>query len=84
MALPRKSPRTLVQAGRSQVKSMNKKIEFIERALAAAEGKISVRSGAATKLGISPSALEYKIRLLKINKHQFKKYLRESVVATSL
>ena len=31
----------------------------------------------AAKLGISPSALEYKIRLFKINKHQFKKYLRE-------
>jgi len=52
--------------------------EFIERALAAAEGKISGPSGAAAKLGISPSALEYKIRLLKINKHQFKKYLRET------
>ncbi|HVO60106.1 MAG TPA: sigma 54-interacting transcriptional regulator [Terriglobales bacterium] len=52
--------------------------EFIERALAEAEGKVSGPSGAAAKLGISPSALEYKIRLLKINKHQFKKYLRET------
>jgi PAS domain S-box-containing protein len=52
--------------------------EFIERALAEAEGKVSGPLGAAAKLGISPSALEYKIRLLKINKHQFKKYLRES------
>jgi formate hydrogenlyase transcriptional activator len=52
--------------------------EFIERALAEAEGKVSGPLGAAAKLGISPSALEYKIRILKINKHQFKKYLRES------
>jgi len=35
-------------------------------------------SGAAAKLGIPASTLEYKIRLLKINKHEFKKYLRES------
>jgi len=52
--------------------------EFIERALAETEGKVSGPLGAAAKLGISPSALEYKIRLLKINKHQFKKYLREN------
>jgi formate hydrogenlyase transcriptional activator len=52
--------------------------EFIERALAEADGKVSGPLGAAARLGISPSALEYKIRLLKINKHQFKKYLRES------
>ena len=52
--------------------------EFIEKALAEAEGKVSGPSGAAAKLGISPSALEYKIRFLKINKHQFKKYLREN------
>jgi PAS domain S-box-containing protein len=52
--------------------------EFIEKALAEAGGKVSGPSGAAAKLGISPSALEYKIRLLKINKHQFKTYLRES------
>jgi PAS domain S-box-containing protein len=51
--------------------------ELIEKALAETEGKVSGPSGAAAKLGISPSALEYKIRLLKINKHQFKKYLRE-------
>jgi transcriptional regulator with PAS, ATPase and Fis domain len=52
--------------------------EFIEKALAEAEGKVSGPLGAAAKLGISPSALEYKIRLLKINKHQFKRYLREN------
>jgi transcriptional regulator with GAF, ATPase, and Fis domain len=52
--------------------------EFIEKALTEAEGKVSGPLGAAAKLGISPSALEYKIRLLKINKHQFKRYLREN------
>jgi len=52
--------------------------EFIEKALTETEGKVSGPLGAAAKLGISPSALEYKIRLLKINKHQFKRYLREN------
>jgi formate hydrogenlyase transcriptional activator len=52
--------------------------ELIERALTETEGKVSGPLGAAAKLRISPSALEYKIRLLKINKHQFKKYLRDT------
>jgi transcriptional regulator with GAF, ATPase, and Fis domain len=52
--------------------------DLIEKALAEAEGRVSGPSGAAAKLGIPASTLEYKIRLLKINKHQFKKYLRES------
>jgi formate hydrogenlyase transcriptional activator len=52
--------------------------EFIEKALTETEGKVSGPLGAAAKLGISPSALEYKIRLLKINKHQFKRYLSEN------
>jgi len=51
--------------------------ELIERALAEAEGRVSGPSGAAAKLRIPASTLEYKIRLLKINKHEFKKYLRE-------
>ena len=52
--------------------------DLIEKALAEAEGRVSGPSGAAAKLGIPASTLEYKIRLLKVNKHQFKKYLRES------
>jgi PAS domain S-box-containing protein len=59
-------------------KSPAEEKELIERALAEAEGRVSGPSGAAAKLGIPASTLEYKIRLLKINKHQFKKYLRES------
>jgi formate hydrogenlyase transcriptional activator len=65
-------------AGSLPTKIHEQEREFIERALAEAEGRVSGSLGAAAKLGISPSALEYKIRLLKINKHQFKKYLRES------
>jgi PAS domain S-box-containing protein len=59
-------------------KSPAEEKELIEKALTEAEGRVSGPSGAAAKLGIPPSTLEYKIRLLKINKHQFKKYLRES------
>ena len=59
-------------------KSPAEEKELIEKALAEAEGRVSGPSGAAAKLGIPPSTLEYKIRLLKINKHQFKGYLRES------
>jgi formate hydrogenlyase transcriptional activator len=66
------------RAGSLASKIQEQEKDFIERALAEAEGKVSGPLGAAAKLGISPSALEYKIRLLKINKHQFKKYLRES------
>ncbi len=67
-----------VPTGSMASKIQEQEREFIEKALAEAEGKVSGPLGAAAKLGISPSALEYKIRLLKINKHQFKKYLRES------
>ena len=59
-------------------KSSAEEKELIEKALAEAEGRVSGPSGAAAKLGIPASTLEYKIRLLKINKHEFKKYLRES------
>jgi PAS domain S-box-containing protein len=59
-------------------KSPAEEKELIEKALAEAEGRVSGPSGAAAKLGIPPSTLEYKIRLLKVNKHQFKGYLRES------
>ena len=59
-------------------KSPTQEKELIEKALTETEGRVSGPSGAAAKLGIPASTLEYKIRLLKINKHQFKKYLRES------
>src|SRR6516165_3798373 len=59
-------------------KSPAEEKDLIEKALTETEGRVSGPSGAAAKLGIPASTLEYKIRLLKINKHQFKKNLRES------
>src|SRR5262249_46983988 len=47
--------------------------EMIETALAAAKGKVSGRSGAAARLGLPASTLEYKIRTLKIRKEQYKR-----------
>lgn len=44
----------------------------IEAALADARGRVSGPSGAAAKLGIPPSTLDSKIKILRINKHQFK------------
>jgi len=35
-------------------------------------GQVSGPTGAAAKLGMRPSTLESKIRILKINKHRFK------------
>jgi transcriptional regulator with GAF, ATPase, and Fis domain len=46
--------------------------DMIEAALAETRGRVSGPSGAAAKLGIPASTLEYKIRSLKINKHRFK------------
>jgi PAS domain S-box-containing protein len=65
-------------AGSLLRKSPAQEKELIENALAETEGRVSGPSGAAAKLGIPSSTLESKIRLLKINKHQFKKYLREN------
>jgi formate hydrogenlyase transcriptional activator len=46
--------------------------EIIEAALAECRGRVSGPSGAAGKLGIPPSTLDYRIKTLKINKNQFK------------
>ena len=46
--------------------------EIIEEALRESQGRIFGPSGAAAKLGIARSTLESKIRLLNINKNQFK------------
>jgi len=46
--------------------------EIIEAALAESRGRVSGPSGAAAKLGIPASTLDYKIRALKIRKRQFK------------
>src|SRR5262249_51851509 len=46
--------------------------EIIETALTATRGRVSGPAGAAAKLGIAPSTLEARIKVLKINKLQFK------------
>jgi len=46
--------------------------EIIKAALAESRGRISGPSGAAAKLGIPPSTLDYRIRALRINKREFK------------
>jgi transcriptional regulator with GAF, ATPase, and Fis domain len=47
-------------------------LEIIKAALAEARGRVSGPSGAAAKLRIPPSTLETRIKVLQINKHQFK------------
>ena len=46
--------------------------EIIEAALAESRGRVSGLSGAAVKLGMSPSTLEDRIKVLKIDKRRFK------------
>jgi PAS domain S-box-containing protein len=46
--------------------------EIIEAALAASRGRVSGPSGAAARLGIPPSTLDDKIKVLKIDKIRFK------------
>jgi PAS domain S-box-containing protein len=47
-------------------------LEIIKAALAASRGRVSGPSGAAAKLGVPPSTLEYRIKALKIRKSQFR------------
>ena len=46
--------------------------EIIQAALAESRGRVSGPSGAAVKLGMSPSTLEDRIKALKIDKRRFK------------
>src|SRR5712692_7169029 len=46
--------------------------EMIEAALAQSQGRVSGRSGAATKLGLPARTLDSKIKRFKINKYRFK------------
>jgi PAS domain S-box-containing protein len=52
--------------------SASEEKKTIEAALADAAGRVSGPSGAAAKLGIPPSTLDSKIRVLKINKHRYR------------
>jgi PAS domain S-box-containing protein len=68
-----REPGELGQGIRPLVKiSAAEEKKTIEAALADAEGRVSGPSGAAAKLGIPPSTLDSKIRVLKINKHRYK------------
>jgi transcriptional regulator with GAF, ATPase, and Fis domain len=46
--------------------------KIIEAALAASRGRVWGPEGAAVKLGIPPSTLDYKIKVLKIRKNKFR------------
>jgi len=46
---------------------------MIEKALAESRGRVAGPTGAAAKLGLNPSTLDYKIRMLRIEKHRFKR-----------
>jgi PAS domain S-box-containing protein len=61
-----RASRTLLKIPPSEEK------KAIEAALADAQGRVSGPSGAAARLGIPPSTLDYKIRTLNINKHRFR------------
>ena len=61
------------QSGLSQKLAAQEK-EMIEAALSESGGQVFGPSGAATKLGISRSTLESKIRSLKISKNSFKDF----------
>ena len=49
----------------------NREREIIEAALAESKGKVAGPKGAAGKLGIPPSTLDWKIKQLRINIHKF-------------
>jgi PAS domain S-box-containing protein len=72
--LPKESARTAsrAQASRPVDGGPRSEREIIKAALVASRGRVSGPSGAAVKLGIPPSTLEYRIKALKIRKSQFK------------
>ena len=49
----------------------NQEREIIERALAESKGKVAGLEGAAAKLGIPRSTLDWKIKQLRIKKYRF-------------
>jgi DNA-binding NtrC family response regulator len=49
----------------------NREKEIIEAALAQSKGRVAGPNGAAVKLGIPRSTLDWKIKQLKIKKHRF-------------
>jgi formate hydrogenlyase transcriptional activator len=56
---------------------MNQERELIEAALAETKGRIAGPDGAAKKLGVPRTTLEYKIKSLRIDKYRFRVEMRE-------
>ena len=69
---PRESHTLTMPAGGLRRLDDQHEKEMIEAALAESGGRVSGRSGAASKLGIPRQTLESKINNLGINKHRFK------------
>ena len=55
----------------------NQERELIEAALAETSGRISGPDGAARRLGVPRTTLEYKIKSLRIDKYRFRSEARE-------
>jgi formate hydrogenlyase transcriptional activator len=51
---------------------INQERELIEAALAETRGRVSGPDGAATRLGVPRTTLEYKIKGLRIDKYRFR------------
>src|SRR5262245_7529814 len=64
--LPRPAAQPLAE------KLLEQEKEMIESALAASMGRVAGRSGAAARVGMPPSTLEARIKVLKIDKKRFK------------
>ena len=71
--LQRESPKGAVATRGLGRPNENQEKEIIESALRECQGRVSGPLGAAAKLGIPRSTLESRIRILRINKHHFKK-----------
>jgi transcriptional regulator with GAF, ATPase, and Fis domain len=59
---------------------MSQERELIEAALAETRGRISGPDGAARRLGVPRTTLEYKIRSLRINKYRFRGEPKRAVI----
>src|SRR5262249_12905376 len=71
---PRWLPRATAKPGRTHRHAQPaREPQMIETALAESRGRVAGPTGAAAKLGLNPSTLDYKIRTLRIEKHRFKR-----------
>ena len=69
--LPRGSDETRRIGSLVEIRASHER-KTIEAALTDARGRVSGPSGAAARLGVPPSTLESKIRMLGIDKHRFR------------